>query len=187
MKKLTFYLGSLLMTFGFCWIPYKSNSQEIQLSRQEQKEARKAALYANFQAIDTLLEKKTFVLEADYLQNQYGSPIPVASNLNFIRLEAPKAVIQTGSNFSMGYNGVGGVTAEGNLDRYKIIKDLKHLSYTVTFTVMTDIGVYDVQMMIGANNSTRATITGLTRGSLTYQGRIVALYNSSVYKGQKTY
>jgi len=33
--------------------------------------------------------------------------------INFIMLNASEGVLQTGSNFRVGYNGVGGVTAEG--------------------------------------------------------------------------
>jgi hypothetical protein len=186
MKKLSFYSVVLFLTFGFCLIPDKSNSQDIKLSRQEQKEARKAYLYANFQSLDSLIGQKTFVIEADFLQNQYGVPIPVVSLLNFIKVDNPKVVLQTGNNFSQGYNGVGGVTAEGDIQNWKITKDLKRLNFRVSFTVTTNIGTYDVFILIGANNTANATITGLTRGRLTYQGNIVAIYNSVVYKGQKT-
>lgn len=186
MKKLTLYSVVMFLTFGFCLIPYKSNSQEIKLSRQEQKEARKTALYANFQSLDTLLGNKTFVLEADFLQNQYGGPIPVTSLLNFIKVDNPRVVLQTGNNVTQGYNGVGGVTAEGDIQNWKITKDLKRLNFRISFSVTTNIGSYDVFILIGANNTASATITGLTRGRLTYQGNIVAIYNSVVYKGQKT-
>lgn len=186
MKKLSYYSGILILTFGFSLMTSLSYSQELKLSRQELKEAKKAALYANFQAIDTLLQRKAFVLEADYLQDYYGNLIPVTSTLNFIKVNGEKAVWQTGSNYYMGYNGVGGVTAEGDLNNWKISKDLKHMSYTITFGVTTDIGQYDVLLMISADNTARATITGLTNGRLTYQGNIVALYNSRVFKGQRT-
>jgi hypothetical protein len=186
MKKFSFYTGILFLTFVFCWIPYKSNSQDIKLSKQEQKEARKAELFANFQSLDTLIEKRTFVLEADFLQNQYGNLIPVTSVLNFIKIDSPKVVLQTGSNYGQGYNDVGGVTAVGDLNSWKITRDVKHLSYTIFFSVTTNIGAYDVLIMIGANNSATATITGLSRGKLIYQGNIVAIYNSSVYKGRET-
>ena len=187
MKRLTFYTGILFLTMIFLGISGKSYSQETKLTRQEQKEARKAFLYANFQAIDTLLQRRSIVLEADFLSNQYGNRIPVSSALNFIKVEPDDVILQTGSNFGQGYNGVGGVTAEGHLNSWKITKDAKHLSYTLRFNVTTNIGSYDVFMTIGANNTANATISGLTMGKLVYDGRIKAVYNSSVYKGQRTY
>ncbi len=170
------------------WAPAKVNAQDAQLTRKEQKEARKAQLKANFQAIDTLLQRKSIVLQADYLSNQYGDRIPVTSSLNFIKIEPDQVILQTGNNMgNLGYNGLGGVTAEGTLNSWKITKDAKHLNYTVRFTVTTNIGTYDVLMLIGANNNASATITGLTRGQLIYTGRVKAVYNASVYKGQRSY
>ena len=48
------------------------------------------------------------------------------------------------------------------------------------------IGTYDVLLRIGADASAYATITGMTRGSMTYRGNLVAPYNSRVFKGQRT-
>jgi hypothetical protein len=186
MKKLSYFTGILLLTFGFSLTTAKSYSQETKLTRQDKKEARRAELYANFQSLDTLLGNKTFIIEANYLQNAYGGPIPVSSMLNFIKVDQPRVVLQTGNNGRQGYNGVGGVTAEGNLQNWKITKDLKHLNYRISFSVMTDIGTYDIFILIGADNTANATITGMTRGRLTYQGNVVAIYNSAVYKGQRT-
>lgn len=160
--------------------------QDQKLTRKEKKEMRKAQLYANFLAIDTLLQRRTFVLEADFLQNRYGDQAPVSSTINFIRVEGENVVLQTGSNFAYGYNGVGGVTAEGLITNWKVTRDEKHLGHTVRFTTTTNIGTYDILMRISADANTMATITGLTMGSLTYRGDLVALYNSRIFKGQRT-
>lgn len=188
MKRLRFYTVILFLSMMCFWAPAKVNAQDAQLTRKEQKEARKAQLKANFQAIDTLLQRKSIVLQADYLSNQYGDRIPVTSSLNFIKIEPDQVILQTGNNMgNLGYNGLGGVTAEGTLNSWKITKDAKHLNYTVRFTVTTNIGTYDVLMLIGANNNASATITGLTNGQLIYTGKVKAVYNASVYKGQRSY
>ena len=169
------------------WTPSKVNAQDTKLTKQEKKEVRKAQLYANFQAIDTLLNRRSIVLEADFLRNQYGDRVPVNSTINFIKIEPDNVVLQTGNNYGPGYNGVGGVTAEGTINSWRLTKNLKHMNYNLRFSVSTNIGTYDVFMLIGANNNASATITGLTRGKLVYEGRVKALYNSSVFKGRKTY
>jgi len=186
MKKLTFYLGSLILAFGFCWIPNISYSQNVKFTRQEQKEARRAEIFENFKVLDTMLLGKSFVLEADYLENQYGNKTPVSSTLNFIRVDSTSGVLQTGNNVSRGYNGVGGVTAEGNIGSYKIVKDLKNLSYFLQFSVLTNVGAYDVSIMVSADSYARATITGLGYGKLIYDGHMERLSHSRVYKGQNT-
>jgi hypothetical protein len=177
----------LFLTIGLFWIFYNSNAQESKLTRQEHKETRRAELQANFKQLDTLLESRSFVLEADYLQNRYGDRIVVPQMLNFIKVDSTYVVLQTGSNSRFGYNGVGGVTAEGKADGWKLIKDFKRLSYNLRFSVFTDIGVYDVTIWISASKQARATITGLGPGYLTFDGSIEPLYNSRVYKGQRTF
>ena len=190
MKNFRYKVLIVILTLGLLWIPYEGFSQEfsrdMKLTRKEKQEAKKAGLYENFKAIETLLDKKTFVLEAEYLQNRYGGFIAVSSNINFIKVDPSAVVLQTGSSAASGYNGVGGLTAEGNLNTWKVTKDQKRLNYTVFFTTTTNIGTYDVLIRIGADASATATITGMTRGSLTYRGNLVAPYNSRVFKGQRT-
>lgn len=176
----------MLLTIGLLLISFSSNSQDTKLSRQEQKEARRDKQYFNFQVLDTILQNKNFVLEADWLENQYGNRRPVLSNLNFIMVDSTNAVLQTGSSSNMGFNGVGGTTAEGSISSLKIVKNVKNLSFFLRFTVLSNIGIYDVSMTIYSNGLARATITGLTRGKLVYDGRIETINNSSVYKGMKS-
>lgn len=180
---LLFTFFAILMNLNAVAQEFKSDTK---LTRKEKKEARQAQLYANYKALDSLLEGKQYVLEANYLQDKYGSEIPVTSNLNFIRVDPKGVILQTGAYAGFGYNGVGGVTAEGSLAKYKIEKDPKRLNYVVYITTTTDIGTYDVVLRVSADNTARATITGLTNGSLTYRGNLVASYNSRVFKGQRT-
>lgn len=188
MKKL-YYLSalSLLIFLGISLSGYSQDfSRDQKLTRKEKKEAREAQLFANFKAIDTLIQNKTFVIEANFLQNRYGSNVPVMSNINFIKVNPDQVVLQTGSSMAYGYNGVGGVTAEGALSNYKVYANEKNLNHVVTFTTVTDIGTYDIRMMVSADATVTATITGLTRGNITYKGNLVAPYNSRVFKGQRT-
>jgi hypothetical protein len=187
MKKLTFNLSCLLLIFGLGLIPYSSKAQDVKLSRQEKKDLEMAALQANFHAIDTLLDRKTFVVQADFLEDRYGFRVPVTSDVNFIKVDTKNVVLQTGNNYGSGYNGVGGVTAEGEIQNLKITKDFKRLSYNVSFNVMTNVGIYDVIMYIGSDGKARASITGTTAGKLTWDGHFVNLYDSRFYKGQETY
>jgi hypothetical protein len=186
MKTLILKTDGFLLMIGLFLISLNVSSQDNKLTKEELREVRKAQQLMNFQSLDTLIQNKCFVLEADYLENQYGNRIPVLSNLNFIMLDSLKAVLQTGSNFRAGTNGVGGATAEGRIAGLKVVKNQKNLSYFLRFSVSTDIGMYDVAMTIFSNNHATATITGLTRGKLVYDGRILALYNSSVFKGRNS-
>jgi hypothetical protein len=184
MKKVIFKTGSLFLAIGFSLITLNSVSQEIRLTSQEQKTIRKEQMYVNYQIMDSLLVSQSFVLKADFLENQYGERIVVLPSLNFIRVDSISAVLQTGSSSNLGYNGVGGVTAEGRINNWKLVRDSKKLSFYLQFNVLTSIGFYDVSMRINNNNYVQATISGITRGKLTYNGHLETIGNASIFKGQ---
>jgi hypothetical protein len=186
MKTMKIYMAGLFLFIGLSGIYRSVNAQDIKLSREERKEVRKAQLQANFAILDSLLNAKSFVLEADYLQNKYGYRILVVPSLNFIKVNRANGILQTGSNTGIGYNSVGGVTAEGNIGAYKIYKDFRKLSYTLEFSLLTNIGHYDITMYISADNYATATISGLGPGKLTWEGHLATLDNSRVFKGQNT-
>ena len=186
MKTIIYKLVSLFLILGFFFISLTSYSQERKLTRQEMKEVRKAQLEANFWIIDSLLKSKSFVLVADYLQNRYGDRIIVTPTLNFIKINGESGILQTGSNWSMGYNGVGGVTAEGSIGKWTVFKDQKRLSYNLQFGMLTNIGYYAVAMNVTADGSARATISGLGRDKLTWEGHLETIGNSRVFKGHNS-
>lgn len=178
---------TLFLIFILSSISLNSNSQNIKLSRQEQKEVRKAQMAANFYILDSLLNSKSFVLEADFLQNEYGERVNVVSTLNFIKVDKSKGILQTGSTSAMGYNGVGGVTAEGSVGAWKVDKDAKKLIHSLRFSLLSNIGNYDIFMTVSSDNHAIATITGLGPGKLTWEGHLETIGNSRIFKGQETF
>lgn len=148
---------------------------------------KKIELEKDYDSTLQLLADRNFVLEANFLSNLYGRRIYVNSNLNFIRVDSSYAVIQIGSNNGIGFNGVGGVTAEGNITRWKLITNEKNKTFYLSISVMTSIGIYDIDMNINADGSAVANLTGLQHGRLTYEGELVPGQESRVYKGSTTY
>jgi len=179
-------MGSLLLIVGLILNTFSVSSQEKEMARLERKEFKKAQLEASFRALDSLLSSRRFVLVADYLQGRYGDRITVPQTINFIKVDKETGVIQTGSATALGYNGIGGVTAEGTLGEYRMSKNFKSRSYTLRFSISTQIGFYDVLMTVNAANNASATITGTTPGKLTWSGHLEGLEYSKVYKGQNS-
>jgi hypothetical protein len=179
--RVTFFLLSSLLL-----ISLNGSSQDTKLSRKEKKEVEKAQLAANFYVLDSLLNVRSFVLEADYLQNQYGDMVNVTSMLNFIKVNGSKGVLQTGSNMRMGSNGVGGVTAEGNIGTWEISKNTKSMSYSLRFNIVTNLGNFDIFMTVYSDTRASATISGYTSDKLTWNGHLKTINNSRVFKGQNT-
>lgn len=186
MKRILFNWRSLFLIFGLLLFSLNSNAQNTKLTRKEKKALMETQLNQNFYILDSLLNAKSFVLEADFLQDKYGVRVPVTSNLNFIKVDNPDGVLQTGSDNGYGYNGVGGVTASGRLGSWKLMKDTKDKTYTLSFNLMTQIGHYDVLMTVNSDNYATATITGLGSGQLTWVGHLATVNNASIFKGQNT-
>jgi hypothetical protein len=52
---------------------------------------------------------------------------------------------------------------------------------------MTNLGTYDINMIVSSDSNASATISGTTSGKLTWRGSIESLDRSRAYKGQTTY
>jgi hypothetical protein len=179
--KLFLLIGIFLVSIGGTVY-----SQEVK-SHNERKRIRKMEMAENFRIIDSLLQVRSFVLEANYLQNKWGMMTPVSSTLNFIRVNGSVGVFQTGFDWRIGSNGVGGFTVEGSVGGWKVTKDVKSLSYTLTFNLLTNIGNFDIFMTVTSDNNATATITGTGSGKLSWEGHLATVDNSQVFKGIPRY
>lgn len=193
MKTMKMTFVRFFLVFGFMLISLTGNSQDRKLTheerkeiRKERKEVRKAEKNQNYFIIDSLLNAKSFVLEATSLQNKYGRRVPVNPTLNFIIIDNPNGVIQTGSDTRIGYNDVGGVTAEGSIGLWKVHKDPEKQVYTVSFNLFTQIGNFDVLLKVNSGNNASATISGVTSGKLTWHGHLSTVDNARIFKGRES-
>lgn len=186
MKNINIIFISLLFVFTASFGEVNAATQESSLKSKD-KDKIDSKKKEQFEAIGNLLREKSFVLEAEWLRDKYGNRVYVSPTINFVKVDKPEAVLQIGSNHGFGYNGLGGITAEGTLSEMKIKENEKKLVYYVQMTFMTSIGTYDVNMNVDSNGWADASVTGLRSGRLTYQGDLVALENSRIYKGNTTY
>ncbi|HUX95985.1 MAG TPA: DUF4251 domain-containing protein [Bacteroidales bacterium] len=182
-KKIIFILY-LAVLAGITTIGKSQDAREDKISR---KEAEKARMTYNFYALDSLLVSRRYVLEADYLQNKIGDRISVSNTLNFVRVEDEKGVLQTGSDMLVGNNGFGGVTTEGNISKYKIQRNLKSLTHRVSFNLVSNLGIFNIDMSIRADNFASATITSTRSGRLTWHGHLASLNHTRTFKGMDLY
>ena len=187
MKKLIIFAAGFLLFSGFSLSSYAAGPAEDNSSNSRNFTTRDSSSNAKYAKIKQMLETHDFVLEADFLANQMGDRIPVTSNLNFISVDSTHAVIQIGRTTGIGYNGVGGVTAEGSIGRYDLKLDNKHNSFYLSFNVTTILGNYDINMTVSGDGYSNATLTGIWGGQLTYSGYLVPIEDSRVYKGYNSY
>jgi hypothetical protein len=178
MKKLMIILG--LIAGVVLAVPAQDKDEKSGKNRKKERQEKQKI---QFELTKQILENKAFVLEAHTLNNRYGSSVPVSSMVNFIEVDSSRAVIQTGSPHRIGYNGLGGLTAEGRITDYELVVNEEKNTFRVNLSVSTTIGMYDVQMYIGSSGDASATLYGMRGRSITYRGDIVPTVNSIVYEG----
>lgn len=153
-------------------------------SSSSKKEKRNARLEKEYQLTRDMLHNRDFVLEANFLQDRYGQRVPVSAGLNFVAVDSIEAIIQVGSNYNIGANGVGGVTAKGNITKWELKENKKKKTFNLRINVMTAIGIYDVALSISPSGKATANLTGLSAGMLTFDGDMVPWEESIVYVGR---
>lgn len=153
-------------------------TKEQKLEQKRMEEEKTARL------VDWMIENRQFVLEADYLGNQYGDRVVVRSNLNFIAIDSSDITIQLASSINPGgVNGMGGITADGDIQKFEVKKTgKKYPVYNITVFTTTHVGSYDIFFSISPNGNAQATISSTTAGKLIYSGKIVPISETRVYK-----
>ena len=137
----------------------------------------------NFENLTNILGNKSFVLEANTINDKWGNQKFVNNLINFVMVDSTLSTIQVGNDFAIGANGVGGVTVKGKISGWKIKKDEKKKSFLISFTVSTPISLYDAFINVYGDGNASATISGMTSSKITFRGQIVSLDNSKVYVG----
>jgi hypothetical protein len=156
------------------------SKKEIRKRKKDEKEAKLQKQYeANYQ----ILFERSFVLEANSVEGKDGYRINVNPRLNFLIIDSANSVLQVGIGTKLGYNGVGGSTAKGKITSYKISKNDIHKSCSLSMMVNTKSGYYRVSIDVSAYGNANAWVLGMTYGDLRYNGYIVPLSESKVFKG----
>ncbi len=156
-----------------------------QLLKEEKKKQREMEEAERARLVDLMVNARRFVLEADYLSNQYGDRIVVSSTLNFIIVDSAQGTIQIASPSGIGGpNFMGGVTADGMITQYEVSKLPKSGGYNIKLLIMTSLGSYDLFISVTTDGYATATIGGNWGGKLNYHGRLVPLGISRIYKGR---
>ena len=154
------------------------------LTKEQKIEQRRIEEAAMSKIVDSIIEHRKFVLEADFLSNQSGYRVIANNLLNFILIDSSNIVIQIASNTGIGGpNGMGGITTRGHISSFEVRKTGKKKDiYYVRLMANTTIGIYDIFMNISPSSDTNATISGITPGKLNYHGQIKPLSKSKVFK-----
>ena len=189
MRKLIFIM--IAAVIGLQAFSQEDQSVDAKTARQMAREQRKLEneKQSKIQAamVDSLINQRNFVIQANYLGDQTGDRVVVDNKINFILVDSSSIKIQYGSisNGLLGYNGLGGLTTDGSITKFEVTrlgKDKKG-GYTIQMVAMTSVGIYDVVLNVSPDGNATATIGGNTRGKLVYYGDIRPINGSRIYEG----
>ncbi len=190
MKK--FYaLIALVFALTACSTPQgATSSADAKSARDEERAKQKAEEQeydaATYQIAVDALNAHEFVLEADQLISRRGRTAFVNTTTNFVMMNKDKATVQIAANGMIaGPNGVGGITVDGNVSDVKM-KTSKKGNVDFSFNVQ-GIGI-SAQVFItltnGSNEASATVYPNFNSNTITLNGNIVTLGESSVFKGR---
>ena len=156
------------------------------LSKQERKVLQARIDSLTFQKALSAINDTAFVVEADQVTFKRGYTVHVTSNTNFIAFCGDRAVVQVAFNVPWpGFNGLGGITVEGSVSKYKKTTDKKGNVYIQAG--VQGVGI-SAQVFITLPNGTDKASASVQQnfysGRITLNGNVVPLEESNVFKGK---
>jgi hypothetical protein len=187
MKKYLILLGMCLAVLNaFAQVENSVDSETTKkLTKAQKAEQKRIEAEETAKMVDWMVIHRRFVLEANSVSNQTGERYQVSSRINFIAIDSNKITIQLASMSGIGgYNGMGGITADGTISQFKISKlGKKSNGYTIQVLCMTSIGSYDIFFSVSPNSNADASISGNWGGKLNYHGFLIPIEKSKIFRG----
>lgn len=156
------------------------------LNRQEQKRLQQQIDSIQHEQALQAMRDYMFTLEANRVVFKYGQRAYVTPSTNFVAVKKNKATVQLSFNIpAAGPNGMGGVTVEGTIGKYKMETDKKG-STTLSFYVQgIAISAQVYIRMWKDNNEASITVSpNFNSNRITLEGNILPSDQSFVVQGR---
>ncbi|MCB0505242.1 MAG: DUF4251 domain-containing protein [Cyclobacteriaceae bacterium] len=190
MKRLTFFLTLILSVLFFASSAQSFNEQREAKKKEkaEKKQAQQEEAQKNNERLLALVATKAFVLEANTLYDKRGQSYFLNSSINFVGFDGTNSTIQLAFNGLVGWNGIGGVTLDGTIAKMEVNENNKGLGFTINVTVRQKVrGAVTMIFRVSSDGSARVDMSGSYGDRLSFQGNIVSLDDTRVYKGTTLY
>lgn len=142
-------------------------------AREESKKERKAREWQIEKSeLLEMINDSSFVLNAHRYYNRYHNQQQLTSD-NFIAINGDQIVIQTSNPFGMGYNGMGGITLEGTISDYDVIKGKEKHAPKVRINFTNSVLGHSTLFLTLTRNNTTARLTDNWGRRNTWAGPVV--------------
>ncbi len=153
--------------------------KETKLSRQKQ-------MQKNKQQILELVNSRKFVLENNFIQNDEGRRVFINPMFNFIKIEGDTAIVQLSFKGLLSWNGLGGITVQGHVDKFEVDPGKSNKPIFVQLHIQ-GAGVASYQFLsIDSDGNSTLTVNSDHGGTVSFIGNIVPIDKSVVMQGHIT-
>lgn len=190
MKRLVFFMiiVSVFGTGSTYAQSFKEQKEAKKQEKAEKKAVKKEEAKKNNERLLALVETKAFVLEANILYDKRGQSFQLNSTTNFVGFDGKNSTIQLAFNGLVGWNGIGGVTMDGEIVKMEVKENKKGLGFTINATVRQNRGgAVTMFFRVSSDGSARVDMSGSFGERLSFQGYIVSLEDTRIYKGTTLY
>jgi hypothetical protein len=160
----------------------QTEEKKEKLSRKERKELRMSEKEITRKKVIQLIERKQYVLKANYLKNPYGTYLSVDDSRNFIWVDSLLAVVQFSSFRTIAAGGQIGSTVEGKVFDYEQYSKKK--SEFIRFKIMGANGNYWAVIEVRPNGKANAQVYAPNGRRMDYSGKLVSLDEAGDLKGK---
>lgn len=188
MKRVITFIALALIgasTLMYAQSGNKTRHAERKAQRAAEKAREKAEDERAYAVAVQALQDGKFVLEADQLVFKRGRIAYISPTTNFVMMNGNQASVQIASNGAFaGPNGIGGITVDGSTRSLKITTDKKG-NVNCSFSVQ-GVGISAQVFITISNGNSRASARispNYNSNTLTLNGRLIPLSQSTVYKG----
>ena len=179
--KSTFLILMIMISAGAI---AQDSKADRKAAKKAKKEEQRRVSMENAQKLKAHVLSKRFVLEAHTLFNRNGNSYPISSNTNFVGFDGENSSIQLSFDQIIGWNGVGGVTIDGKIQKMEIKGKEDQPNFTVNASVLNKGGgLVTMVFRVSSDGNARVDMNGNFGEKLSFQGRLVPLNETTVYKG----
>lgn len=185
MKPIKILLLVMAFFFSFDSVMAQSDKKEQRKMERAERKIQKAEEKKRKQEfVLELVKDQNFVIEANTVSGRYVSRFAVHPGTNFVKIEGDRVTVQTANNWGFGYNGLGGITINGNIKDYKVITNKKNnTSVLIEFTSPL-FGLSTLNLHFQESGFASAMMVDNWGRRVTFQGQFFPLEDSRIFEGR---
>ena len=164
-----------------------SKKEQRKLAKAERKAKKKEEQNAAWAKVNSMVENKRWVLEANQLIGKQGQTVNLISNVNFVYIIGDLGTVQLSfpNVSSPGFNNIGGITIEGKVTKYEYKK--RGNGGILSATIFGSGASMDIIFTPDPFTARCEVRSSTTSKRITFTGVMKLPEESSVYKGRKLF